>query len=821
MIDRLYCKNFRRIQEADIEVKDGITVIVGNNGTGKSSLIEVIIFNLFGKVKGGTKKDSVRRKGAAEDDPTFTVIDFTLNDIHYRCRRYYTKKMSLMATLYAYTDDEYEKLKQQDDITELDKELGREVASSTSAVASAVEEILGVSYDGFKASFIAQQKELDALASLTLENRKKFFLDLLGYSRLDDIKPEISRELKGIQNKIDILERQNLSVPEITKEIEKLEKQVEIVGGRIVKGRETVGKTSAEAKVLSDEYMAAKGSADIVKSAESEIALLAAEKEELAPSIANLTASIETDRKVSEGYDENSSLSDRISRVKQKVSDAYAYVQAKQSRERFSANVELKQKQFADNAAEIARLAERTAKEPDVDTAQAELTTAKEAKASAAAKEKEAEKRLSSMKGLLGSVEAGEVAKCPTCGNEIASENGKQHLGQEIGTLSKEQQEASDCVKTCDNELAKKEQRLSEVKALARSWQKDLNEKTKLEQRNELLAREIADAKEQEARFLAEEKRLEPSQMSNEQQREAEHQLNEMQEALKRKNEMKAAFYRVRQNEGTLRMSKQRLQSVQKALAEKEALVKENKRQASRVDGLLAKKKEKEEALEKYRNKVTELEREHAAAQASLKAAQGNLSMAKRQSEQLSDLKDGIEAHIGAQQVVEFLRKNLPSRIAPRLALEASHLLEIATSGAYNMIEIDETYEVYIYTDDDVRPIAMMSGGEADVIALCIRIAIAKLILEATGIETQTFILDEIFGALDDSRKESTCIALQNIGSQLSRILCITHIDEIKDMADWTYAVEMDENGVSHVREIVDAPLDAAEKAEEPEVPAA
>ena len=71
---------------------------------------------------------------------------------------------------------------------------------------------------------------------------------------------------------------------------------------------------------------------------------------------------------------------------------------------------------------------------------------------------------------------------------------------------------------------------------------------------------------------------------------------------------------------------------------------------------------------------------------------------------------------------------------------------------------------------------------------------------------TQTFILDEIFGALDDERRESTCTALMNIQNELSKILCITHIDEIKDMADYTYIVEKDENGVSWVREQVNKP---------------
>lgn len=81
------------------------------------------------------------------------------------------------------------------------------------------------------------------------------------------------------------------------------------------------------------------------------------------------------------------------------------------------------------------------------------------------------------------------------------------------------------------------------------------------------------------------------------------------------------------------------------------------------------------------------------------------------------------------------------------------------------------------------------------------------MILSSTGIDQQTMILDEIFGSLDDTRKQSACNALKSLTGTLPRILCITHIDEIKDLADWRYVVEKNENGYSTVREITDNQL--------------
>ena len=198
------------------------------------------------------------------------------------------------------------------------------------------------------------------------------------------------------------------------------------------------------------------------------------------------------------------------------------------------------------------------------------------------------------------------------------------------------------------------------------------------------------------------------------------------------------------------------------------------------------------------------MRREQGSLESSIKSYESSLETAERQREDMAKIMHELEAHTAARGIIDWLREKLPSRIAPKLSAEASRLLQIATGGAYSMLEIDEEYDVTVMTEAGDRPIAMMSGGEQDIVSLCIRIAIAKMILESTGAGEQAFVLDEIFGALDDERKSSACDALNNLGGSLSRILCITHIDDIKDMADYTYVVEKDENGVSTIREVID-----------------
>ena len=59
ILDRLVLKNFKRFRDAEIFFKDGITGVLGNNGTGKSSLVQAIFFALYGVQATGISADYV------------------------------------------------------------------------------------------------------------------------------------------------------------------------------------------------------------------------------------------------------------------------------------------------------------------------------------------------------------------------------------------------------------------------------------------------------------------------------------------------------------------------------------------------------------------------------------------------------------------------------------------------------------------------------------------------------------------------------------------------------------------------------------------
>lgn len=804
MIDNIFIKNFRRIKEADIELKKGLTVLVGQNGSGKSTVIEAIIFNLYGKTKAGTKKETIRSSFADEEDQTYTSIDFTIMDVHYRCRRWMTKKGSVMATLYSYTDEEYEKILSKADKTLLDKTIGTEVANSATGVTSAIMDILGVTYDGFCASFIAKQKELDSLATLTLENRKKFFLDLLGYSKLDSIKPEINKELRSRQQSVNILDKQSLSTADITRQIRDAEKKIAELEKRIDKGTKMLSTEEVVLATAEADYSKYVVLQEKLSSAQS---VLEKDKTDLATKkaeIERLDLQIKENEKKSEGYDENNSITDQLIKVRDELDKAKAFATAKTDKEKLEGSQFALRNELNKLSKTVADLRKKTEKEPDLMGAQSRLTEAKNKLSVIEMSISQANMSVTSFKDLLDKAESGAVAKCPTCGTSVSSEEGKSHLANELSAaqalVSKygtEKTAAEENVQKCDAEV-------TSVRQMVRSWQTDKSTLQTTEKELEIYNSRVSE----DSAKIAELAAYIATHAEDERTTAVIIKLGDENARLlaqsQRENEMKTAYFAAKSDKAMMEEIKKQIADIEKRIVENEAFCKENAKVPALFNDACQRKTESKAKTMKYRSFLNDLNAELSGYRSSIVEMNKQKALSEKQANDLAELLKDIESYSAAKDVVEYLREKLPSKIAPKLGFEASKLLAIATNGMYTMLEIDDNYEVYVYTDSEIRPISLMSGGEQDTISLCIRIAISKMILETSGVKEQTFILDEIFGSLDEDRRAAACDALRHLGESLSKIMCITHIDEIKDMADWTFVVERDENGISTVREIVE-----------------
>jgi exonuclease SbcC len=141
-------------------------------------------------------------------------------------------------------------------------------------------------------------------------------------------------------------------------------------------------------------------------------------------------------------------------------------------------------------------------------------------------------------------------------------------------------------------------------------------------------------------------------------------------------------------------------------------------------------------------------------------------------------------------QKFDELRSRLNSQIRPGLSERASQLITALTDGRYSQVDLDEEYTPRLFDDGEFKPV--ISGGEEDILHLSLRLAVSQMIAERAGLDLGLLVLDEVFGSLDEARRDSVIALLQNLKGAFPQILLITHIESIHDMVDRCLRVEYD-----------------------------
>ena len=93
--------------------------------------------------------------------------------------------------------------------------------------------------------------------------------------------------------------------------------------------------------------------------------------------------------------------------------------------------------------------------------------------------------------------------------------------------------------------------------------------------------------------------------------------------------------------------------------------------------------------------------------------------------------------------------------------------------------------------DGQVKPV--VSGGEEDVMHLVLRLAISQMVAERAGQPLSLLVLDEIFGSLDEHRRQNVVELLRGLADRFPQVVLITHIDSVRDSVDRVLRVELDQ----------------------------
>ena len=245
MIHSIELIDFLAHHDTKLDFSNDATVFVGQNGAGKSSIIDAITFSLFGAHTRKNNKSLIRR-GA---NKSLVKVDFSANGKNYRTVRQIDAKGTLTAQFLEKNGEDFIPIAEGER-----KQFGESMTEE-------VEKVLGINFEKLKIASIVQQGELNSIIKAKPKEFKELLNTIIGIDRLDvavESMKEVLKEFrKDIQTKhgfddtqIELLEnRMNEFQNEITNSkpmMKKLEEEKQVRETKIIQIEQEVEKDSVK-----------------------------------------------------------------------------------------------------------------------------------------------------------------------------------------------------------------------------------------------------------------------------------------------------------------------------------------------------------------------------------------------------------------------------------------------------------------------------------------------------------------------------------------------------------------------------------------------
>ena len=761
MIRYLHLTNFRRHADTELHFDDAgqIILISGRNGVGKSTIIESILYGLYGEGRHGNRQiDRMIRRGA-EIEGMEVELEFDLADTVYRVRRRRDNKLS-SAVLY-----------------------GNDVAlvEGPREVSAEIAQLLGMDSRGFRLAVVAQQKELDGLASMRPAERAQLLARLL---RLDVVTQARDRARGIFRSERDAL--RGLGTVEsphaLQAEIEALE--VELTGLR-------TAQEEADAEVSRiDEFLT--NTKDVVRVYQAQVSQQA-RLEGLATSAREELGRLVAERDGIVVGDEVGELPD-LQALGERVADVERALAAGEANAKLASQSTMVAGELVKVEARLEEIyAEaETLDEYDIDSSVAAISAAQE-KVTTLTTSREA--LIAERSGALAAVEVAKgrlieldslEATCSLCGQEITPE----HRDQEIAEVRAALEIAEGLVASAEERLTSlwEDQVLAEDEVDAArgadSQGRARNERARVlgEEAKDLVRRRDT------YRDQIERLRVEPVDLDDLYTQKGALAI----EAVEAKNLHEAAHVRelVLERIGTL--------DVAIGQATKRARDSQEAHEAGGVDHAVATQHDEYQKAVVARSAEValagELAKQVAVGTERTVQLRREADRLATQANRRGELEHSAQVASQCATVLDNVATRLNQQIRPALEGAVGELLSRLSDGRFDAVKLDEEYNLEVRDDGQMRPLNEFSGGEIDLIALAMRLALANVVSERHGSGGAGFlILDECFGSQDQDRRGSILTALRGLKGAYGQIFLISHVGGIEDSADRVIDISLDE----------------------------
>lgn len=741
-ITRLYLRNYRVYEdELDLELPPGLVGIYGSNGSGKSLLIESILWSLYGYSR--TAKEQVRTAEVGGD--CVTEVEFEHEGHLYLVRRTLS---GINSTVKAQAEAD-----------------GAQVAEGIQSVRQYVHSVLGMDSQAFRASVFAEQKQIAAFSQQRPGERRDLVLRLLGITPLDKARDEARHDARAANEAFQQARR-------VLPDLDALQ-------------------------ITADDAEAAAGARAADATTEEEVATTARARlvtaEERFEALDRLRQ--EHDALVAEGKAvraEHDGAAAEVETLAAELAELDVLVSGLATHQAAAAGLEAAEKRL--RMVEEMAVAERALSALPVPH---EPPPPDEVGCQAAGKVADADaNRLAEVKGRLRSaMEAEERAKagvqtsaelsgegaCPLCGQALgeAFEKVQAHRDAEL-------HQAAEAVRALGAERAELERTAQASSARAREAENALAQSraawTAYEQ-HRIRRQDAEEALAKAVELLGgpvspEEREVLPADVAH--RREAARQCQRIEGRLERRPDAEKA----------LESARSRLTH---AAGRLDVLREKRRSLGFRPEDTDVARQRRDEARALAERAATALHHAQVVAVQASERATAAAEALQRGRGQHAELESRAEEarHIGrVAELMGAFRNTVVATVGPRLSGQAADLFGELTDHEYDRLEVDpETYEIQIRDRGRLYDMERFSGSETDLANLALRVAISEHVRLLSGGAVGLLVLDEVFGPLDEDRKARMLGALERLKSRFRQVLVVTHDETIK--AELPHAIEV------------------------------
>lgn len=790
----LKLENFRQHESSYLEFNEGITIINGVNGSGKSTILEAISWAIYGTDAARGNKDSIKFNRAKPRTRVCVELVFEIDKDIYRVIRHLDK-----AEVYIGENE-------------------APVVTSQQEVTRYLTEKTGMTRHEFFNTYFTGQKELNFLKNQGATERKKFISRVLNYNKIRNAQEAARIDKNGLEKEIAVF-KQGLQ------DVKNLEQEKKDIKEKLNKVREELDNKQKQFNEISDSLMKIEPEWEKIKTQKASFEKFSWEKkslveknEYLEKNIKNLSEQIIVLEQKNKKLDESDKIEAEYKSLDKKIKEQETLQEKESLRQNFSLQIQALEKQTREKQQyldEIVASGKEKKKKIDqlpvlneqintiekkIQKIESDLTSQKKEK-EVLIKQKNSE--IEKIKNQLSIIEEkGEDGACPTCERPLKNEFEKVtgDFKEQIITLEKE-------INSIKDEIVKIPKTTPEMESFKKEKaqkEKDYNDFTQVK----------GDYEAQKRRYLIVKSEIDNNIKEHE---EVKKELSKLPEGfdievLKNLREqivpLRAKYEKILALKAELAnfdRIKKDFEESQKLKLEVETCLKSVEDDLNKLcyseENFTEVEKQYNQAKDnfyKIREEVIKIEGEEKSISNEFKHIEKIEESNREKMLMIAQKQEEVDLLYELERFYSQLWEKLNDSSRPEISDLAGKFLSDLTDNRYSMLELNEKYDICLHDDGEIKPV--ISGGEEDIVNLCIRLAVSQIIAQRSGKALSLLVLDEIFGSLDENRRSNVIQLLRSLTDHFEQVILITHIDDIKHDIDNIINIEFDpETGSSRV----------------------